>query len=174
MTQVSQILGGRERKMKAVYARFLLTIVVLPSLLLVPAAYAADQTNEMEADLFLIGNPNIKGTFEARAIGDPNALTGTGVFITITINPREVPTFPPGNVMFTFTGHIIGDPHIRAEITYTGTVMHSTDPGLLRAPVTINAFVEPDTKQIFLTIGTIGTFEGTGLIIINDIGNPNI
>ncbi len=148
-------------------------MVAVP-LLLVPAAYAADQTNEMEADLFLIGDPSIKGTFEARAIGNPGLLTGTGAFITMTINPREVPTFPPGNIMFTFTGSMIGDPNSRAEITYTGAVTHATDTRLLRAPVTINALVEPDTNQIFLTIGSIGTFEGTGLVIINTIGNPNI
>ena len=154
---------GDEKNMKILYARILLVLVGLAPLLLVPVARAAASL-EMSGDLILIGDPTIRGSFEARAIGDPTLLVGTGKF--------ETPTM---TILFSFTGNIIGDPNARAVVTFSGAVTQSNDPALLRIPVTVNGLVEPDTTQISLTLGAVGdpnqkTFVGAGLISIEANG----
>ncbi len=135
----------------------------LAPLLLVPAARAATVL-EMSGNLILIGDPTIRGSFEARAIGDPSILVGTGKF--------ETPTM---TILFSFTGNIIGDPNARAVVTTSGAVTQSNDPALLKIPVTVNGLVESDTTQISLTLGAVGdpnqkTFVGAGLISIETNG----
>ncbi len=90
----------------------------LAPLLLVPVARAAASL-EMSGNLVLIGDPTIRGSFEARAIGDPTLLVGTGKF--------ETPTM---TILFSFTGNIIGDPNARAVVTISGAVTQSNDPAL--------------------------------------------
>jgi len=154
-----------KRNLKILHARLLLAFMVLAPLVLVPAVRAATMV-ELSGDLVLIGDPSIRGSFEARAVGDPNQLVGTGKFETSTMT-----------ILFSLTGNIIGDPNSRAGavITLSGQVTQSTDPTLLRTPVTVNGLVEPDTRQISLTVGAIGdpnakTFVGAGLISIETNG----
>src|SRR6266487_5855932 len=154
---------GDEKKLKILYARIVLVFMGLAPLLLVPAARAATSL-EMSGNLVLIGDPTLRGSLEARAIGDPNSLVGTGKFETSTMT-----------ILFSFTGNIIGDPNDRAVVTISGAVTQSNDPALLRIPVTVNGLVEPDTTQISLTLGAIGdpnqkTFVGVGLISIETNG----
>ena len=135
----------------------------LAPLLLVPVARAAASL-EMSGNLVLIGDPTLRGSLEARAIGDPCILVGFGKFETSTVT-----------LLFSLTGNIIGDPHIRAIVTMSGAVTRSNDSTLLRMPVTVNGLVEPDTTQISLTLGAIGdpnqkTFVGVGLISIETNG----
>src|SRR6266568_2756286 len=114
-----------KRNLKILYARILLVFMGLAPLLLVPAARAATVL-EMSGNLILIGDPTIRGSFEARAIGDPSILVGTGKF--------ETPTM---TILFSFTGNIIGDPNARAVVTTSGAVTQSNDPALLKIPVTL-------------------------------------
>ena len=149
--------------MKILYARIALVFLGLAPLLLVPAARAATSL-EMSGDLVLIGDPTLRGSLEARAVGDPNLLVGTGKFETSTMT-----------ILFSLTGNMIGDPNVRAIVTFSGAVTQSNDPTLLRMPVTVNGLVEPDTMQISLTLGAIGdpnqkTFVGAGLISIETNG----
>ena len=149
--------------MKILYARIALVFLGLAPLLLVPAARAATSL-EMSGDLVLIGDPTLRGSLEARAVGDPNLLVGTGKFETSTMT-----------ILFSLTGNMIGDPNVRAIVTFSGAVTQSNDPTLLRMPVTVNGLVEPDTMQISLTLGAVGdpnqkTFVGAGLISIETNG----
>jgi len=152
-----------KRNLKILYARIALVFLGLAPLLLVPAARAATSL-EMSGDLVLIGDPTLRGSLEARAVGDPNLLVGTGKFETSTVT-----------LLFSLTGNIIGDPNARAIVTFSGAVTQSNDPTLLRMPVTVNGLVEPDTTQISLTLGAVGdpnqkTFVGAGLISIETNG----
>ena len=149
--------------MKILHARLLLAFMVLAPLVLVPAVRAATMV-EMSGNLVLIGDPTIRISLEARAVGDPNLLVGTGKFETSTMT-----------ILFSLTGNIVGDPNQREVMTLSGQVTQSTDPTLLRTPVTVNGLVEPDTRQISLTVGAIGdpnakTFVGAGLISIETNG----
>ena len=152
-----------KRNLKILYARIALVFLGLAPLLLVPAARAATSL-EMSGDLVLIGDPTLRGSLEARAVGDPNLLVGTGKFETSTMT-----------ILFSLTGNMIGDPNVRAIVTFSGAVTQSNDPTLLRMPVTVNGLVEPDTMQISLTLGAIGdpnqkAFVGAGLISIETNG----
>src|SRR6266516_4411362 len=120
-----------KRNLKILYARIALVFLGLAPLLLVPAARAATSL-EMSGDLVLIGDPTLRGSLEARAVGDPNLLVGTGKFETSTMT-----------ILFSLTGNIIDDPNSRAGavITLSGQVTQSTDPTLLRTPVTVNGLV---------------------------------
>jgi len=149
--------------LKILHARLLLAFMVLAPLVLVPAVRAATMV-EMSGNLVLIGDPTIRISLEARAVGDPNLLVGTGKFETSTMT-----------ILFSLTGNIVGDPNQREVMTLSGQVTQSTDPTLLRTPVTVNGLVEPDTRQISLTVGAIGdpnakTFVGAGLISIETNG----
>jgi len=152
-----------KRNLKILHARLLLAFMVLAPLVLVPAVRAATMV-EMSGNLVLIGDPTIRISLEARAVGDPNLLVGTGKFETSTMT-----------ILFSLTGNIVGDPNQREVMTLSGQVTQSTDPTLLRTPVTLNGLVEPDTRQISLTVGAIGdpnakTFVGAGLISIETNG----
>ena len=152
-----------KRNLKILHARLLLAFMVLAPLVLVPAVRAATMV-EMSGNLVLIGDPTIRISLEARAVGDPNLLVGTGKFETSTMT-----------ILFSLTGNIVGDPNQREVMTLSGQVTQSTDPTLLRTPVTVNGLVEPDTRQISLTVGAIGdpnakTFVGAGLISIETNG----
>src|SRR3989442_8209790 len=152
-----------KRNLKILHARSLLAFIVLAPLVLVPAVRAATMV-ELSGDLVLIGDPTIRISLEARAVGDPNLLVGTGKFETSTMT-----------ILFSLTGNIVGDPNQREVMTLSGQVTQSTDPTLLRTPVTVNGLVEPDTRQISLTVGAIGdpnakTFVGAGLISIETNG----